>query len=80
MNLGDVLRDMLRRRRGETMNFVFATAASTSPLLSGLSNAAGAGAPPLTSRIQPAWRASTAWIASAACEDHVDLIFGAWPL
>ena len=62
------------------MNFVFATALRTCFIVSALSNAAGAGGLPLMSRIHAAWRASTAWMASAAFRTAVDLTAAAWPL
>ena len=61
------------------MKRVLATAASTCFIVSGSSNAAGAGGAPLMSRIQAAWRASTVWIASAASSIASDLTRGAWP-
>ena len=47
--------------------------------MSGSSKASGAGAAPLMSRIQLAWRASTEWMASAASRIASALTLGAWP-
>ena len=62
------------------MNLVFATAARTCFIDRGWSNASGAGAAPLMARIQPAWRASTAWMDSAETSTTLDFTSGAWPL